>query len=169
LEISTDKLKELRERSGAGIMACRNAYIEAEGDLDKAMDLLKEQNLFMAEKRKERTTKQGLVESYIHGEGRIGAMIEVNCETDFVARTDEFKELAHLIAMQVAAMGPVFISEEHVPEDYETDQAIEEICLLSQACIKDPSVTIKDLVTEAIGKTGENIQVSKIARFELGL
>ena len=165
----TEKLKELREKSGAGIMACRNAYVEAEGDMSKALEILKEQNLYIAEKRKERTTRQGLVEAYIHGEGRIGAMVEVNCETDFVARTSEFKELAHLIAMQVAAMNPLYVSKDDIPEDAEIDDVIDEICLLTQACIKDPAVTIQDLVTEVIGKTGENIQVSKIARFELGL
>jgi elongation factor Ts len=169
LNIPTEKVKELREKSGAGIMACRNAYIKAEGDMDKALEILKEQNLYIAEKRKERVTRQGIIEAYIHGEGRIGAMVEVNCETDFVARTSEFKELAHLIAMQIAAMDPQYISESDIPEDAEIEGDIKEICLLTQACIKDPAVTIRDLVTEAIGRTGENIQVSKIARFELGL
>jgi elongation factor Ts len=169
LNIPTEKLKELREQSGAGIMACRNAYIDANQDMEKAMELLKEQNLYIAEKKKERTTSQGIVEAYIHAGGRIGAMVEVNCETDFVARTDEFKELAHLLAMQVAAMDPEYISQDMVPEDAELERGIEEICLLSQACIKDPAVTIQDTITEAIGKVGENIRVSKIARFELGL
>ncbi len=150
-------------------MACRNAFAQANEDMVKALEILKEQNLYIAEKRKERSTKQGLVESYIHGEGRIGAMIELNCETDFVARTKEFKELAHLIAMQVAAMDPKYISLEMVPADAEIVSTKEEICLLTQACIKDPAVTIQDLITEAIGRTGENIQISKIARFELGL
>jgi elongation factor Ts len=166
---TTDKLKELREKSGAGIMACRNAFKEAGEDMAKALEILKEQNLYIAEKRKERATKQGLVESYIHGEGRIGAMIEINCETDFVARTDEFKQLAHLVAMQVAAMDPKYISIDDIPEGTELPCTKEEACLLTQACIKDPSVTIQNLVTEAIGKTGENIQISKIARFELGM
>lgn len=166
---TTEKLKELREKSGAGIMACRNAYAQANEDMAKALEILKEQNLYIAEKRKDRSTRQGLVESYIHGEGRIGAMVEINCETDFVARTKEFKELAHLVAMQVAAMDPKYISTDVVPEDTELAGTKEEICLLTQACIKDPSVTIQDLVTEAIGRTGENIQISKIARFELGL
>jgi len=169
LNIPTEKLKELREQSGAGIMACRNALIEADKDMEKALELLKEQNLYIAEKRKERSTSQGIVESYIHGGGRIGAMVEVNCETDFVARTDEFKELVHLIAMQVAAMDPKYISREAIPEDTELEVEVEQACLLLQPSIKDPSVTIQDMVTEAIGKTGENIQVSKIARFGLGL
>lgn len=169
MNIPTEKLKVLREKSGAGIMACRNAYLKAEQDMEKALEILKEQNLYIAEKRKERSTAQGIVEAYIHGEGRIGAMVEVNCETDFVARTSEFKELTHLIAMQVAAMNPQYISKDAIPEDTESDSDPEQICLLSQPCIKDPAVTIQDLITEAIGKTGENIQVSKIARFELGL
>ena len=95
-------------------------------------------------------------------------MVELNCETDFVARTDEFKQLAHLLAMQVAAMDPRYISQDAVPEDAELERSVEEICLLTQACIKDPALTIQDLITEAIGKLGENIRVSKIARFELG-
>jgi len=169
LTISTEKLKELRVQSGAGIMACRNAYIEADEDMGKALEILKEQNLYIAEKKKERSTSQGVVEAYIHAGGRIGAMVEVNCETDFVARTDEFKELAHLLAMQIAAMDPQYISQDAVPEDAELERSVEEICLLNQACIKDPAVTIQDLITETIGKVGENIRVSKIARFELGL
>ena len=169
MSISTEKLKELREQSGAGIMACRNAYLEAGEDMNKALEILKEQNLYIAEKKKERSTSQGIVEAYIHAGGRIGAMVEVNCETDFVARTDEFKELAHLLAMQVAAMDPLYISRDTVPEDIEFERSVEEICLLTQACIKEPAVTVQDLITETIGKVGENIRVSKIARFELGL
>lgn len=169
MNIPTDKLKELREKSGAGIMACRTAYIESEGDMKKALEYLKEQNLYIAEKRKERATKQGLVESYIHGEGRIGALVEVNCETDFVARTAEFKELAHAVAMQVAAMSPKYISKDEMPENTDSIETAAEICLLSMPYIKNPSVTIQDLVNDAIGRTGENVQVSKIARFELGL
>lgn len=169
MNIPTEKLKELREQSGAGIMACRNAYIKADQDMAKAMEILKEQNLYIAEKRKERSTTQGIVEAYIHGGGRIGSLIEINCETDFVARTNEFKELAHMIAMQVAAMDPKYISKDAIPEGTEVEGDAEQVCLLSQVCIKDPAVTIQDLITEAIGKTGENIKISKIARFELGL
>ena len=106
LKISTDRVKELREQSGAGIMECRNALLEAEGDMEKALQILKQQSLFKAEKKAKRSASQGLIEAYIHTGGRIGAMVEVNCETDFVARTDEFKELAHHLAMQVAAMTP---------------------------------------------------------------
>lgn len=169
MKVPTEKLKELREQSGAGIMACRNAYIQAEQDMDKALEILKEQNLYIAEKKKERTTSQGVVEAYVHTGGRIGAMVELNCETDFVARTDDFKELAHLLAMQIAAQDPAYISPENIPEGTELAVSKEEACLLLQPCIKDPGVTIQDVITEVIGKVGENIQVSKIARFELGL
>ena len=110
--------------------------------------------------------RQGLVDAYIHTAGRIGALVEVNCETDFVARTDDFKNLAHCLAMQVAALAPQYVSEEDIPEGAEV--APEEVCLLSQAYIKDPSKTIKDLITETIATTGENIQVKRFTRFELG-
>jgi elongation factor Ts len=166
LKIPTDKLKELRELSGAGIMACRNALLEAEQDMEKAMQILKERNLYIADKKKERTTSQGLIEAYVHTGGRIAAMIELNCETDFVARTDEFKALAHQLAMQVAAQDPQFISPEMVPEGADIEP--EEACLLLQPYIRDPGVTVQDVINDTIGKVGENIRVSRFARFELG-
>ncbi|MFC1991818.1 elongation factor Ts [Chloroflexota bacterium] len=166
MKIPTDKLKELREQSGAGIMACRNALLEAEADIEKALQILKEQSLFVIEKKKERVASQGLAEAYIHTGGRIGALVEVNCETDFVARTDEFKELAHNLAMQVAAMPPQFISPETVPEG--SDINLQENCLLLQPYIKDLNLTVQDIINEAIAKLGENIKVSRFARFELG-
>jgi len=166
LKIPTDKLKELREQSGAGIMACRNALVEAEADMEKAMQILKEQSLYIVEKKKERSTSQGLIEAYVHPGGRIGAMVELNCETDFVARTDEFKELAHNLAMQIAAMNPVYISSEEVPEGTEIET--QTACLLHQSYIRDPDLTIQDIVNETIAKVGENIKVSRFARFELG-
>jgi len=112
MEIPTAKIKELRDQSGAGIMECRNALIEAEGDMTRALQVLRQLSLFKAEKKSQRQTSQGLIETYIHTDGRIGAMVEANCETDFVARTDEFKELVHHLAMQVAAQNPQFISRE---------------------------------------------------------
>ena len=166
MKISTDKLKELREQSGAGIMACRNALLEAEQDMEKALQILKERNLYIANKKRERLTSQGLIEAYVHTGGRIGAMVEVNCETDFVARTDEFKELAHYLAMQVAAQNPQFISPETVPEG--ADIEAQEACLLLQTYIKDPHMTVQDIINETIAKVGENIKVSRFARFELG-
>ncbi|MFC2004997.1 elongation factor Ts [Chloroflexota bacterium] len=166
MKIPTAKVKELREQSGAGIMACRNALLEAEEDMEKALEILKQQSLFIVEKKKERLVSQGLVEAYVHTGGRIGAMVELNCETDFVARTDEFKELAHHLAMQVAAMPPQFISTETVPEG--VDIEAQEVCLLLQPYIKDLNMTVQDLINETIAKVGENIKVSRFARFELG-
>ena len=165
MKISTDKLKELREQSGASIMACRNALIQTEEDMEKALGILKQQSLFIVEKKKDRSTSQGLVEAYIHG-GRIGSMVEVNCETDFVARTDEFKALAHNLAMQVAAMPARFVSLEAVPEG--TQIKAEEDCLLLQPYIRDPALTVQDVINEVIARLGENIRVSRFTRFELG-
>jgi elongation factor Ts len=166
LEVTTAMIKELREQSGAGIMDCRSALMECDGDTEKALDFLKEKGLLKAQKKSERTTGQGLIESYIHTAGRIGAMIEVNCETDFVARTEEFKGLAHCLAMQVAALTPKYVSEEEIPEGEEVDP--KEVCLLSQPYIKDPTMTVKDVIVEAIAKVGENIQVGRFVRYELG-
>jgi len=166
VRISTDRVRELRDQCGAGIMDCRKALLEAEGNTERALQIIKQQGLLKAKKKAERATNQGVVEAYIHAGGRIGAMVEVNCETDFVARTEEFRELAHHLAMQVAAMSPQFISEKEVPEDSDTDP--QTACLLLQADIKDPSRTVQDIITETIAKVGENIKVSKLARFELG-
>ena len=166
LKIPTKTVRELREQSGAGIMACRNALVEAEGDMAKALQVLKERSLFQVQKKANRSTSQGIIETYIHRGGYIRAMVEVNCETDFVARTDEFKELAHHLAMQVAAICPQFVSKEEIPEgaDIEPEQA----CLLLQPYIKDPDKVVQDIINETIAKTGENIKVSRFARFELG-
>ncbi len=147
-------------------MECRNALLEAAGNTEKAMQILKERNLFKVEKKRQRSALQGLIEAYIHTGGRIGAMVEVNCETDFVARTDEFKELAHHLAMQVAAMPPQFISQEEVPEG--ADVEIQAACLLLQPYIKNPDMTVQDIIDETIAKVGENIKIGKFARFELG-
>ena len=166
MEITTDQIKDLRAQSGAGIMDCRTVLLETEGNINKALEILKEKGLLKAQKKEGRATSQGLVEAYIHTAGRIGAMIEVNCETDFVARTDEFKEMAHCLAMQVAALSPQYISEEDIPEG--TEAVPEEACLLNQPYIKDPTQTVKDVVTETIAKVGENITISRFTRYELG-
>jgi elongation factor Ts len=166
LEISVKMIKELREQSGAGIMDCRSALVGTEGDMEKALEVLKEKGLLKAQKKAERATGQGLVEAYIHTAGRIGAMIEVNCETDFVARTDEFREVAHCLAMQVAALSPQFISEEEIPEGVEVEP--QEVCLLLQPYIKDPTKSVKDVIMETVAKVGENIQVRRFTRYELG-
>ena len=161
MEILVAKVKELRDQSGAGIMECRNILLETEGDMEKALEILKHKSLLKAEKKKKR-----LIESYIHIGGRIGAMVEVNCETDFVARTEEFKELAHHLAMQIAAMAPEFISEEEIPEG--TDAEPERACLLLQPFIKNLDTKVKDTINETIAKVGENIKVSRFIRFEIG-
>jgi elongation factor Ts len=166
LEITTEQIKNLREECGAGIMDCKNALKEANGDKAKAMEILNKLGFKKAEKSADRVTKQGLVISYIHGGGRIGALVEINCETDFVARTNEFQELAHNIAMQVAAMEPKYLSQKECPAGEVVDFAA--VCLLMQPYIKDPTKTIQDIVTELIAKTGENIVVSRFIRFELG-
>ncbi len=160
------QVKELREQSGAGIMDCRKALMEAAGDVEKALQILKEEGLLRARKKTERSATEGLVETYIHCGGHIGAMVEVNCETDFVARTEEFRELAHNLAMQVAAMHPQFVSKDEAAE--ETDIEPEAACLLFQPYIKDTSKAVKDVIMETIVKLGENIKVSRFTRFEVG-
>ena len=166
MEITTEMIKELREQSGAGIMDCRSALVGCRRRYRKSAGDSKREGAAQGQKKAERVTGQGLVEAYIHTAGRIGAMVEVNCETDFVARTDEFKELAHCLAMQVAAMAPQYVSEEEIPEGAEVDP--EEACLLLQPYIKDPTKTVKDIIVEIIAKTGENIRVRRFTRYELG-
>ena len=166
MKIPTARIKELRDHSGAGIMDCRNALLEAKGDMGKALQLLKQRSLFQAESKAKRSATQGIIKAYVHTGGRIGAMVEVNCETDFVARTDEFKELAHHLAMQVAAISPQFISREEAPEG--ADIKPQAACLLLQPYIKDPDKTVQDIIAETIAKVGENIKVSRFARFEIG-
>jgi elongation factor Ts len=166
MKISTEWIKELREESGAGVMECRNVLIETEGNKEKALEILKERNLYHVEKKADRITAEGIVEAYIHIGGRIGAMVELNCETDFVARTEEFKELAHNIAMQLAACPAQFISELDITN--EADIVPQTDCLLLQPYIKNPDMTIQDVINETIAKTKENIKVSRFARFELG-
>jgi len=166
LKIPTARIKELRDQSGAGIMDCRNALLEAKGNMGKALQLLKQRSLFQAESKAKRSATQGIIKAYVHTGGRIGAMVEVNCETDFVARTDEFKELAHHLAMQVAAISPQFISREEAPEG--ADIKPQAACLLLQPYIKDPDKTVQDIIAETIAKVGENIKVSRFARFEIG-
>ena len=166
LELSVTTIKELRERTGAGIMDCKRALEETAGDLGKAEDILVKQGIASAAKKATRSTEEGIVESYIHSGGRIGVLLEVNCETDFVARTDDFRELAHDLAMQVAAMAPSYVSSEEVPDGEDSDSA--ETVLMHQPFIKDPSKSIQDLVNEGIGKLGENIRVRRFTRFSLG-
>jgi elongation factor Ts len=188
--ISTEKLKELRLRTGAGIVDCRNALQQAGGDLDKAAEILRAKGLAIAEKKAARTAGEGLIEAYIHTGGKLGAMVEVNCETDFVARTDEFRRLARDLAMQVTAAAPQYVTREEIPEKALEEQrsriaeelagkpaaAVEgrlekwlgEVVLLEQPFIKDEHRRIKDVITEAVARIGENIQIRRFARFRIG-
>ncbi|MBI2870066.1 MAG: elongation factor Ts [Chloroflexi bacterium] len=159
-------IKELRCQCGAGVMECRSALVEAGGDMAKALDILKARGFIKAEKSAGRATAQGLIESYIHTGGRIGVLVEVKCETDFVARTADFKELAHCLALQIAALAPKYVSADEVPPGADADP--QQACLLLQPYIKEPTRTVNDLVVEVIAKTGENIRVTRFARFELG-
>ena len=196
MSITTAMVKELREKTGVGIMDCKEALAATNGSIDEAQDYLRKKGLQAAAKRAERSTREGLVGSYIHGGGRLGVMIEVNCETDFVARTDDFQELVHDLAMQVAASNPLYPTRDDVPEETvakerqileEQAQAsgrpaqaiakmvegrlnkyFQEVCLLDQLFVKDPSMSVGDLITAKIAKTGENITVSRFVRFQLG-
>ena len=147
-------------------MDCKRALDESNGNVDKAEELLKEQGIASAAKKAGRDTDQGLVETYIHSGGRIGAMVEVNCETDFVARTQEFSDLAHDIAMQVAAMNPLTVEEKK--SDTANNEEVENASILQQPFIKDPSKNIQELINETVGKLGENIRVRRFQRFSLG-
>jgi elongation factor Ts len=175
--VTTSLVKELREQTGAGIMDCKRALEEANGDLKKASDLLKQSGLAKAEKKLGRAANQGLIETYVHAGGRIASMIELNCETDFVARTSDFKTIAREIAMQVAAMNPKYVSEDAVPAEawagFEAEygdrkKAAEAVCLLQQPFIRDPKLTIGELIRQGVAKLGENVQVQRFARFEVG-
>jgi elongation factor Ts len=166
LTTTVDQIKELRELSGAGIMDCKLALEEAGGDLEAAQRILKEKGVASAAKKASRDTNEGLVESYIHGGGRVGALVELNCETDFVARTDDMKSLAHNLAMQVAAMAPAYLDKADIPEGEDIDPR--EVCLLQQSFIREPDQTVQDLVNAAVGKLGENIRVRRFSRFALG-
>ena len=166
MAITTAEIKALRDLTGAGIMDSKRALEEAEGDMDRAQDILREKGIASAAKKSDRETDQGLVESYIHSGGRIGAMVEANCETDFVARTEDFKALAHDIAMQVAAMNPKYINESDIPEGEDVNP--QEACLLQQPFIKDPSMTIDEMIRELVGKLGENIRIRRFSRYSLG-
>lgn len=196
MEISAQMVKELRERTGAGMMDCKAALAEANGDMEKAIEILRKKGLAKAARKAGRETKEGLIISYVHHNGKIGVLLELNCETDFVARTDEFKELGNKIAMHIAAMAPRWVKREDVPADViekekeiyreqlkdsgKPAQVIEKIiegklesfyqdnCLLEQKYALDQTITIKDMIQQAIAKIGENIQVSRFVRMQVG-
>jgi elongation factor Ts len=189
-------IKELREQTGAGMMDIKEALAESEGDRDRALEVLRKKGLAKLSKKADRVAKEGLIESYIHGGGRIGVIVEVNCETDFVARTDDFKNLAKELALHIAASNPLYVSHENVPaeviekerEIYKEQAAtsgkpddviekmidgklvkfFEEVCLLDQPYVKEPEKKISQLIADSTAKMGEKVQVSRFARFVLG-
>lgn len=192
-EITIDQIKKLKELSGVGLTDAKNALVEAGGDFDKALEAMRKKGLTKAEKRGDRETREGLVDSYIH-DGRIGAIVEVNCETSFVAKTDEFKDLTHKIAMQVASMSPLYVSEADIPAEAmeakkkeleenfkgpenmkdqilggQIKKAFADKVLLNQPYILDDTKTVEQFIKEAIAKTGENITVRQFKRIELGV
>jgi len=166
MEVSTRVIKQVRDRTSAGILECKNALLETGGNVEKAIEALRYRGLTIAEKKAGRITSKGVIEAYIHHTGEVGALVEVNCETDFVAHTDEFKQLAHNLAMQVVATSPQFITAEEIPADAELDP--QAVCLLHQPFIKEPDRTVREIIAETIAKVGENIKVRRFARFELG-
>jgi len=194
--ISSELVKELRERTGIGVMECKEALQEAQGDIEKAIEVLRKKGHARAQAKSSRTASEGLVGAYIHLNGKIGVLVEVNCESDFVARNTDFQDLVKNIAMQIAAARPRFISSADVPPDIvEKEKEIikaqmgdmkkppeilekivqgklgkffEEVCLLDQVYIRDDKVKIKDVIAQAVAKIGENIKVRRFARFELG-
>ncbi len=170
-----ESVKKLRQMTGAGIMDCKKALEKASGDLNKALEILKKQGLAIAAKKAGRVANQGTVASYIHMGGKIGVLVEVNCETDFVARCDDFKALARDLAMQVAATNPTYLQKEDIPKEVlkekqndHFEEFCKEHCLLQQPFIKDQAMTVQDLLTQVIAKVGENIVVRRFIRFGLG-
>ena len=166
MDISADMVKELRQKTGAGVMDCKKALTDAKGNFDNACEIITQKGLATAQKKSDRTAEQGVIECYVHTGSHLGVMVEINCETDFVARTPEFKALAHDIALQISAMSPQYVCKEDIPADEKVDPQV--ACLLLQPFIKDPSKSIQDIITETIAKTGENIKVRRFIRFELG-
>ena len=163
-EVTPNLVRELRDRTGAGMMDCKRALTHVEGDVDKAIVVLREKGLAAAAKRAGRVASEGAIFSYIHAGGKIGVLLEVNCETDFVARTDAFRALARDVAMQVAAMEPLALTEEDVPEDAPGERSAH--ALLSQEFIKDSGKTVQDLVQELMSHTGENVRITRFSRSE---
>jgi elongation factor Ts len=196
MEITADKVKQLRERTGIGMMECKSALAECAGDMDKAIEVLRKRGHARAEAKSSRAAKEGLVGSYIHLNGRIGVLVEVNCESDFVARNAEFQDLVKELAMQIAAAKPRYLASSDVPEDIVAKEKeiikaqlgdmkkppeilekivqgklgkfFEEVCLLDQPYIRDDKVKVRDLIAQLVAKIGENIKVGRFARFEIG-
>jgi len=196
VEITASMVKELRNKTGTGVMDCKEALKESNGDMEKAMDFLRQKGLATARKRAGRATQNGLIHAYIHSGGSLGVLVEVNCETDFVAKTDQFQDFVHNLAMHVAAVNPICIDPESLPEivlarerEIYKAQALDmgkpekildkivqgklkkfytDVCLLNQAYVKDPDKTIQDFLNETIASLGENINIRRFIRFQLG-
>jgi elongation factor Ts len=196
VKITSQMVKELRDKTNAGMMDCKRALGDTEGDMEKAVDLLRQKGLSVAAKRADRATSEGVVDCYIHAGGKLGVMVEVGCETDFVAKTDDFLAFAKDIAMHVAAVNPVAVTRDEVPAELverekeiyinqakesgkpenivekivtgKIEKYLSEICLMDQKFVKNPDLTIQDLLNELIAKMGENISVKRIARFQIG-
>lgn len=194
--VTAEMVKELRERTGAGMMDCKKALTECGENMDKAIDFLREKGLAAAAKKASRIAAEGAVEAYIHGGGRIGVLVEINCETDFVAKTDEFRQFIKDIAMHIAAANPQYLNKEEVPAEVlehekeilrnqalnegkpanivdkmvigRVEKYYKEVCLLEQAFVKNPDISVRQLVTEKIAKIGENISIRRFVRFQLG-
>lgn len=169
MDVTLEMIKSLRAVTGAGIMDCKKALEEAGGDVEKAKAALRQRGMAIAQSRADRVTKEGIIEAYIHPGSRVAAMVEINCETDFVARTDVMKQLAHDIAMQVAAMNPKYVSLDDVPrEEASGESDSREIVLLLQPFIKDPAKTVEERVAEAVAQVGEKLQLRRFTRYALG-
>ncbi len=194
--ISAEMVKQLRDKTGAGIMDCKAALSECQGDISKAIDFLRKKGLATAAKRAGRAMTEGVVQSYIHTGGKIGVLVEVNCETDFVAKTDDFREFTKNIAMHIAATSPLGVKSEDIPEEIvnkekeiyraqalesgkpekildkiaegKLDKFFKENCLLNQAYVRDPNITVADVINDVIAKIGENITVRRFVRFQIG-
>jgi elongation factor Ts len=197
MNITSQMVKDLRDKTGAGMMDCKKALSENAGDMEKAIDFLRQKGLAVAAKRAGRATSEGVIETYIHAGGKLGVMVELNCETDFVAKTDDFREFARDVAMHIAAANPVSLTREDVPVDIvererqiyvqqaldsgkpenivekmvtgKIDRFLSEICLLEQQFIKNPEKSIQDMLTELIGKMGENVSIRRFVRFQVGV
>ncbi len=197
MKINAQMVKDLRDKTAAGMMDCKKALNETDGDMEKAVDLLRQKGLAVAAKRAGRATSEGTIETYIHAGGKIAAMVELSCESDFVAKTDGFIEFARDLALHVAAVNPVSITREEIPEEVlarekdiyvqqaldsgkpenivekmvvgKMEKFIKEICLLDQPFVKNPDFTIQELITDLIGKMGESISIKRIARFQVGV
>lgn len=194
MDVNAQLVKELREKTQAGFMECRKALVEAGGDIAKAFEVLKQKGSLQAQKKSDRKTSEGIVSSYIHAGNKIGVLVEVNCETDFVARTEDFRDLVKNLAMHIAASSPFYVDRKDIPPDVQDtarkkfeeevqdkpekirdqivqgklDKYMQEKCLLDQPYVKDPGVLVRDLVASAIAKLGENITVNRFSRFQIG-